>query len=122
MDSVLQVLLSWQFALFSVAVGAITGVLRALIEYLLTLAKVVVKESKLWNDVGLPSIPIILGATAAVFITGYPYPEGLSTTGARFIFGLVAGFLSSFLYRVIKAVLNQKITSLLGGSKEEDSK
>lgn len=68
------------------------------------------KESKLWNDLLMPILPVLLGAFGALLFKTYPYPDGLVTTGGRVIFGLVAGLLSTLFYRVIKALMIQRIT------------
>lgn len=67
------------------------------------------KESKLWNELLLPILPVVLGSVGALVFKTYPYPDNLTTSGSRFIFGLVAGLLSTLFYRVIKALLVQKI-------------
>lgn len=113
MDSILQVLLSWQFIIFSLGIVAITTVFRTTAEYLLKNVKVIAKESNLWNNLILPILPVVLGPIGSVLIKGYPYPEGISTGGARFVFGLVAGLLSGLLYRIVKAFFNQKLASVL---------
>jgi uncharacterized membrane protein YedE/YeeE len=113
MDNILQVLMSWQFIIFSLGIVAITSVLRTVVEYILTNVKVMAKESKLWNDLILPIMPVVLGSVSTVFIKGYPYPEGISATGGRFVFGLVAGLLSTLLYRIVKALFNQKLVASL---------
>lgn len=113
MDSILQVLMSWQFVLFSLSVVAVTTVFRTIVEYLLSNVKIIVKESKLWNDLILPILPVVIGPVGAILVNGYPYPDGILTSDARFVFGLVAGLLSGLMYRVIKAILNQKISAVL---------
>lgn len=114
MDPILQTLLSWQFVIFSMSIAAIMFVLRTLAEYLMTNWKEAAKESKLWTDLLLPILPVVLGAGGAVLIKTFPYPDGLTTTSSRFIFGLVAGLLSTLLYRVFKALLIQKTEAPLG--------
>jgi hypothetical protein len=109
MDPILQILLSWQFILFGLAVAGAVYVLRILAEYFIQLAKKDPKNSKLWNEVLLPILPVVLGAMAAVNFRSFPYPDGLVTRGDRIIFGLVAGLLSTLLYRVIKGLLSQKV-------------
>lgn len=111
MDPILQTLLSWQFVIFSMAIAAVMFVFRTLAEYAISNWKPAAKESKLWNDLLLPILPVVLGPTAAVLIKAFPYPDGLVTGSSRFIFGLVAGLLSTLLYRVFKALLLQKETS-----------
>lgn len=113
MDSILQVLLSWQFIIFSLGIVAMTTVFRTIAEYLLKNVQVIAKESKLWNDLILPILPVVLGPVGAMLIKGYPYPEGIATSGAKFVFGLVAGLLSGLVYRVVKALFNQKLASVL---------
>jgi len=113
MDNILQILMSWQFIIFSLGIVAVTSVLRTVVEYLLANVKVMAKESKLWNDLILPIMPVVLGSVSAILIKGYPYPEGISATGGRLVFGLVAGLLSTLLYRIVKAFFNQKLAASL---------
>lgn len=108
MDPILQVLLSWQFILFGLAVAAIMYVIRTIVDYFIGL-KTNPKEIKLWNELFLPILPVLLGAFGADFFSAFPYPDGLTTKGDRIIFGLVAGLFSTLMYRVIKALLFQKI-------------
>ena len=113
MDNILQVLLSWQFIIFSLSIVAVTTVFRTIIEYLLKNVQIMAKESKLWTEVILPISPVIEGLVGAILIKEYPYPEGISTIGARVGIGLVAGLLSGLLYRIVKALFNQKLVSAL---------
>lgn len=108
MDPILQTLFSWQFVIFSMAIAAIMFVLRTITEYIMSNCSATAKESKLWNDLLLPILPVLIGPTAAVLIKKFPYPDGLTTSSSRLIFGLVAGLLSTLLYRVFKALLMQK--------------
>ncbi len=110
MDTILQTLLSWQFLIFGTAVAAIMFVIRKIIEYAIVNWTPLSKESKLWNDLILPILPVIIGSCGALLFKTYPYPDGLTTSGGRFIFGLVAGLLSTLIYRVTKAMINQKIS------------
>jgi uncharacterized membrane protein YedE/YeeE len=108
MDPILDILLSWQFILFGLAVAGVMYVLRILVEYFMQLAKKIPLKSKLWNEVLLPILPVIIGALGAVHFKSFPYPDSLVTRGDRIIFGLVAGLLSTLLYRVVKALLSQR--------------
>ncbi len=38
----------------------------------------------------------------------YPYPHNLTSTSGRVSFGLVAGLLSTFVYRAIRAALSRR--------------
>lgn len=112
MDPILQILLSWQFILFGLAVAALVYVLRIVVEYVLISFNIDPKIPKWWNDLVLPVLPVVLGPMCSIFIKTFPYPDGLITVGSRLIFGLVAGLLSTLLYRIVKALLSQKLQSL----------
>ena len=120
----------WKFILFvtfSLGIVALTSVVRLSIEYVLYSMKMVIKNNKFWNNLLLPILPVTLGFILSFSIKEYPYPTELSTVGARCIYGLVAGLMSSFLYRFVKAVINQKIsnslttTTLVSENTDEDS-
>lgn len=113
MDPILQTLLSWQFVIFSMAIASIIFVIRKVAEYLMDNYASAAKESKLWNELILPILPVFLGSFGAYFFKSYPYPNGLTSSGSRIVFGLVAGLLSTLLYRVIKALLGQKMTAMV---------
>jgi hypothetical protein len=81
----------------------------------------VAKESKLWNDLLLPILPVIIGASGGYLFKTYPYPNGLITDGDRIVFGLVAGLLSTLLYRVVKALMFQKIQVIFPQSNDPES-
>lgn len=108
MDPILQILLNWQFIAFGLAISAIMFIIRQILEYLMETYTGLDKESKVWNDLILPILPIGLGAFAAWWITSFPYPNGLTSTWSRVIWGLGAGLLSGLMYRVLKALLFQK--------------
>lgn len=113
MEPILQMLLSWQFIVFGLAIAALIFVIRQFIEYAISNWIKLSKKSKLlklWNNLFLPILPVLLGALSGFLVKTYPYPNGLSTTGGRVVFGLVAGLMSGLLYRVIKSLLFQKVT------------
>ena len=112
MDTILDTILSWQFIIFGVAVSAVMFVIRTIVEYIMSACKMAVKDSKLWNELFLPILPVIIGTVGAFFFKTYPYPDGLTTNGDRIIFGLVAGLLSTLIYRIGKALLIKKIEAL----------
>jgi hypothetical protein len=117
MDPILQVLLSWQFVLFGLAVAMVMYVFRLIVEYIAGAMKINLTKSNLWNELILPIFPIALGVLGAWLITNFPYPgftpnaAGVVARGDRLIFGLVAGGFSTMMYRVIKALLYQKLVS-----------
>jgi hypothetical protein len=121
MDPILQVLLSWQFVLFGLAVSAVLYVFRLIVEYFATVFKQDLSASKLWNNLILPIAPILFGVIAGLLLKKFPYPgfvadaNGVILRGDRIIFGLVAGSLSTVMYRVIKSLLYQKLVSVAQG-------
>lgn len=118
MDPILQVLLSWQFIFFGLAVATVMYVFRLIVEYLASVLKKDLTTSNLWNHLILPIMPILLGVLAAILFKTFPYPgftpdaHGMIARGDRIIFGLVAGSMSTLLYRVIKALFYQKIVGM----------
>lgn len=116
MDAILQTFINWQFFMFGLAVAAVVYVFRKIIEFIISSMVPSSKVSwswKLWTDLLLPIAPVIFGVLGALVFKTYPYPNGLTTEGDRIIFGLVAGLLSTLFYRVVKALLVQKIQSIL---------
>lgn len=117
MDPILQVLLSWQFVLFGLAVAFVIYVARIIAEYIATVLNKNLASSKLWNELVLPVTPIVLGVVGSILLKSFPYPgftpdaHGVFARGDRIIFGLVAGGFSTIMYRVIKSLLYQKIVS-----------
>lgn len=109
MDPILQIFLSWQFVVFSLAIASIIFVIRTTVEYFIKNTKFSTK--KMWQDLFLPILPVLIGALFAFLVKSYPYPNNLTSTGNRVVFGVVAGLLSGLLYRVIKSLVSQKIGS-----------
>ncbi len=121
MEPILNTLLSWQFIVFGLAVAAALFVFRRFIEFFLNTYFKLDKESKtykLWSDLILPILPMILGSGGALLISTFPYPNDLTTTGSRFVFGLVAGLMSGLFYRIIKSLVASKLSSLDGKNKD----
>lgn len=112
MDAILQTLLSWQFVVFSLAVAALIYFVRTVAEYLMLNYKAAAAQSKLWSELLLPLLPVVIGPLTAILVKTFPYPTGLTTNGGRFVFGLVAGLISGLLYRVIKSLFFAKMQSL----------
>ena len=95
----------------------------AVVVYLLTLGLRVVmdrfvspkvKEDKLYADLLLPTMPVLIGALLALPLSKYPFPEEISNWYVRLFYGAVVGLFSGYLYRVIKAVLSK-----FGGGTDE---
>lgn len=121
MDPILQMLLNWQMVLFGLAVAAVTFVIRKTAEYGMANWGFLSKESKLWTELILPILPVFLGVGGALLFKMFPYPNGLTGSESRGIFGLVAGLLSTLLYRVVNALLVQKVETVLPPAAPTDS-
>lgn len=116
MDPILQTLLSWQFILFSLSIVAVVLVIKTVVEYMMSVYAAAAKESKLWNKLILPILPIVWGGLLGLILRKFPYPDALIHAGDRVVFGLVAGLLSTFIYSVVKGLLGQKIGAMFGSS------
>lgn len=111
MDQILQTLLSWQLMLFGLAIVSVMFIFRNIVEYFTKVNKI----SKIWNDLALPSLPPILGVLGGWALKTFPYPNDLTTRSGRIVFGLVAGLMSSLLYRIVKAMIIQKAQAVVPG-------
>lgn len=122
-ENVFEALISWQFVLFCLSIAAITYVIRKLIEFfVLDNPKMPgTRTSMFWRDLILPISPIVAGALMGAFIHRYPFPEHLHSTGGRTIFGLVAGLLSSQIYRIMTSMLKSKFGGGDDGADEAKS-
>jgi hypothetical protein len=104
----LSTLLSWQFLLFCLAVSAVIFPIRTVVDYVL---KSMNKSSSIWRDVILPILPVIVGTLMGWKLTTFPYPDGVSSVDFRLVFGLVAGSLSGVVYRMIKAMVFNRVAT-----------
>lgn len=119
MDQSLNQLFSFSFLCLCIAIAAITEILRRITEYFLDKPQVPAsKHSKVWTDLLLPIAPFANGILFTLLIKGYPYPDGWTSSGSRFILGLVAGSLSGLVYRVVKSFLKDKISSFTSVSNQ----
>ncbi len=100
-----------QFAIFSMAVFAFSLFVRRTCEALIpTIRKdtPLTMSQRIWEMVLLPTIPVIVGVLLAIFVKSWPWPTGLNTLGARAIFGSVSGFVSTWVYRIVKALVGER--------------
>lgn len=110
MDQALQELFSWFFLFFCLGIAAITFAIRKAVEYfVLDNPKMPgSRSSKLWNELLLPLAPLVNGILISVLGTKLPIPEIAQSIGGRILYGLVAGLLSGFVYRILRAMLLSK--------------
>lgn len=74
------------------------------------------KLSLIWNELVLDFLPMVWGGVVASLATMYPFPANISSLSGRFFFGIVVGFFSSFVYKIVKKIIFTKI----GASSEAD--
>lgn len=67
------------------------------------------KANKLWNELGLPVLPLGVGALIGLLAKQYPFPDvfGASVSG-RVFFAVVCGLASAHVYRIVKKFLKTK--------------
>jgi len=80
-----------QIATIALVIGILTYIIRSAVEKIGSR----VKQNKVWVEIVLPSIPFLIG-----FIFGYFHVYKLSWE-----LGVIAGFASSYLFRVFKSYL-----------------
>jgi len=61
-----------------------------------------------WNEVVLYLLPMLLGAVTALSFLQYPFPEMVKAASTRFVYGVVCGGFSGFVYKMAKSVLKKK--------------
>lgn len=109
MDTALQALLSWQFILFCLAVTSFTYVVRVIVDYILNAKGIVPKDCHLWSELILPILPVFVGSIGSLVSKQYHFPLDISSASGRLAFGLCAGLLSGFIWRIVKATLSSKL-------------
>ena len=63
-----------------------------------------------WRELIVPSWPIVLGGSLASLITSYPYPDIFKNAWtSRAAFGIFCGLFSSYVYRMLKKNVTDKI-------------
>jgi hypothetical protein len=69
------------------------------------------KLSKLWREVVLPLLPILIGNLIGL-INMYPYPAEFTSLPSHMLFGGFCGAISGVVYRVVMSFLNSKIIAV----------
>lgn len=120
MDNVVSLLLSQGTITLAVAVFVLTFFVRRICEMQWPGLKMAAGEndpaksyptkmSEWWNKVILYAIPVVIGALIALFRIPFVFPEDtFETTGGRVVFGVLVGWFSSYLYKIIKAAIGKK--------------
>lgn len=94
----------WPLLLFCFLVFVITYVVRRVGEAVYPKLKV----NHWWVELVMPTIPVILGVLSAILIKDFPFPIHEPSVGMRVVLGTVGGFLSSYSFKFVRAVIKAK--------------
>ncbi len=106
-------ILSWQTGVFALAIFIFSFLVRRAAELVFPTLRQDTPLStaqRIWDELLLPSIPVLTGMALAASVKSWQYPPAISSLASRVIFGAVCGFFSSYAYRVLKALMTQKFS------------
>lgn len=101
--------IKWQTIVFSLGIFVAVLILRKVVEgFYPFLRKSTPRNRKqmLWESVVLPVLPPVLGGIFALFTPELLQPS-LTTVHSQVVFGAVCGFLSTYAYMILKAVVKK---------------
>lgn len=79
-----------------------------------------IANTKIWLELILPFLPVIMGGVVALVAKKYPFPEAFAASASsRLFFGIVCGLFSGLVYRVIKSFILQKLPKKDGDEKAD---
>jgi len=119
MEQALTNFLGWHTLIFGLMCWILTFLTRKVVETAIPTAKKVVDANvagatykttfaRWWNEVILYVLPVAWGSVTATAATMYPFPQGLDSFSARLFFGIVVGFFSGFIYKILKKIVLKK--------------
>jgi H+/Cl- antiporter ClcA len=106
-----EAILTWQVGVFALAVFIVTHFVKKLIEAVVPAVRKdtpLTTAQRVWELVVLPSLPVLVGVLVGVMAKSWPWPPGITTPGARAVLGVVVGFFSTWFYRILKAIIQEK--------------
>ncbi len=110
MEQSLTELLSLPFIVLCLVVAGITEIFRRVTDFVLDNPTIPAsRNSKIWTQVILPTLPLPIGMLITKYFPNLPYPTGWEDHDARILLGFVAGLLSTLVFRVAKAILKDKV-------------
>lgn len=107
----MESLITLPFVFFCLAVFFTTHTVRKIVEALLPAIRKdtpLTRSQKVWEEFLLPSLPILVGLVLGVLLKSWPWPVGIVGWASRAIAGGVAGFLSTWIYRMVRSFLTKK--------------
>ena len=111
MDEFLSIFVTWQFLILCIGISAATFIIRTIIEFfILNNPKLPGNsQSRFWRDLVLVLLPLVLGIVFDFVAKSFPYPDAIVDPYSKFLICISAGLLSTTVYRVIRALLWQKV-------------
>ena len=106
-------ILTWQTLVFTLAIFIFSFLLRRTLEVLfptLSRGTPLSMAQRVWEELLLPSTPVLVGALMGGLLKNWLYPPALVTTGQHIIYGVVCGFFSGYAYKILKSLLTQKFS------------
>lgn len=101
--------IKWQTVVFSLGIFVAVLIFRKVVEgFYPSLSKSTprTRGQQLWEGVALPLLPPVLGGIFAL-VTPELLQPSLTTLHSQVVFGAVCGFLSTYAYMILKAVLKK---------------
>lgn len=101
--------IKWQTVVFSLGIFVAVLIFRKVVEGFypsLSKSTPLTRGQQLWEGVVLPVLPPVLGGFFALFTPELLQPS-LTTMHSQVVFGAVCGFLSTYAYMILKAILKK---------------
>jgi hypothetical protein len=100
----LDAFFTWPTLVFALAVYALTRFVRGLLEaYAPRL-----RGHAAWEDVALPTMPVLFGAALALVLRHYPFPASMDSLRLQAFLGAVIGGMSGWGYRITRAIVKMR--------------
>jgi hypothetical protein len=95
---------------FAMIVNIISGIVRKIVEVVSpSLKDYGFTKSRVWRELVLPILPVLIGAALASCVDSFPYPSTFAAPLVmRAIYGALAGFFSTWAYRIVKTLAQRK--------------
>jgi len=98
----MDVFLNWQTVLFALGIFVLTYITRLAVQFFWKAWR----ASRLYNDLLLHLMPIIMGGGVAAFALKYPWPEVLAVSlSARIFYGIFLGMICGLVYGRVRKML-----------------
>lgn len=115
--------IKWQTIVFSLGIFVAVLIFRKIVEGIypsLSKTTPLNRKQQLWEAVALPVLPPVLGGIFALFTPELLQPS-LTTMHSQVVFGAVCGFLSTYAYMILKAVVKKNFGVEEPDGREGDS-